>query len=301
MELYRSMLFIPGQKERWIAKAGSLGADAIILDLEDAVPDDLKAAVRGGIAASIRAVAAAGAPCFARVNALDSGMLFQDLDAVTTAGLSGLVLSKVETPEDILVIDRYLSDLERQRGLPHRQVELVIVAETAMAMHRAYDLCVASPRVGNIMGGTIRGGDIARALGFVWTRAGLETIYLRSKILMEARAAGIKYPLSGIWGDIEDLEGLRAHATLNRQLGFRGEFAIHPSHVPVLNEVYSPSPDEIEYCRGVLDAMAAGERAGAAGVRFRGELIDYAHVRTARETLALVERWRGGPGAGGRA
>jgi citrate lyase subunit beta/citryl-CoA lyase len=123
----------------------------------------------------------------------------------------------------------------------------------------------------------------------------VESLYLRSKIVLEARAAGIAHPISGIWTDIEDLEGLRAHATLNRQLGYRGEYVIHPSHVPIVNEVYTPSAEEVDYARGILEAMGAAERAGSAGVRFRGELIDYAHVRTARETLALVERFTAAP------
>jgi citrate lyase subunit beta/citryl-CoA lyase len=292
MELYRTMLFIPAQKERWIAKAGSLGADAIILDLEDALPDDLKTPTRAGIGTPIDAVARAGVPCFVRTNALGTGMLLDDLAAVARPSLSGVVLSKVETPEEIRLVDAVLSDHERRQGMPDRQIRLVIIAETALGIHRAYDICAASPRVGTIMGGTARGGDINRAVGYVWTRDGVESLYLRSKIVLEARAAGIAYPISGIWTDIEDLEGLRAHAIRNRQLGYRGEFVIHPSHVAVVNEVYTPSDEEIDYSRGVLDAMAAAERNGSAGVRFRGELIDYAHVRSARDTLALVDRFR---------
>lgn len=290
MELYRTMLFIPAQKDRWIAKAGSLGADAIILDLEDALPDDLKEPTRARIGEAIDRVAGAGVPCFVRTNALATGMLLADLAAVARPSLAGVVLSKVESPDEIRLVDTVLSDHEHRRGIPDRQIRLVIIAETALGIHRAHDICAASPRVETIMGGTARGGDINRAIGYVWTRDGVESLYLRSKIVLEARAAGIAYPISGIWTDIEDLEGLRAHAARNRQLGYRGEFVIHPSHVGIVNEVYTPSEEEIEYSRGVLEAMAAGERTGAAGVRFRGELIDYAHVRSARDTLALVAR-----------
>jgi citrate lyase subunit beta/citryl-CoA lyase len=295
MQLYRTMLFIPAQKDRWIAKAAGLGADSIILDLEDALPDDLKAPTRARIGAAIDAVADAGVPCFVRTNAMATGMLFEDLDAVATPALTGIVLAKVNTPEEVRIIDTFLSDLERRRGIPDRRIELVITAETANCIEHAYDICAASPRVGTIMGGTARGGDINRAIGYVWTREGIESLYLRSRIVVGARAAGIQYPISGIWTDIEDLDGLRAHALRNRQLGYRGEFVIHPSHVPIVNEVYTPSKDDIEYSRGVLEAMAAAERAGSAGVRFRGELIDYAHVRSARDTLALVDRYRAVP------
>jgi citrate lyase subunit beta/citryl-CoA lyase len=277
VQLYRSLLFIPAQKDRWIAKAHTTGADAIILDLEDALPDDLKAATRRTVADSIRTVATSGRPCFVRVNAPDTGMLFEDIDAVTQPDLTGLVLSKIETPDDIRAIDAYLTELEQRRGIPKRQITLIVVAETARCMHFAYEICTASPRVGSIVGGTVPGGDINRALGFVWTREGLETLYVRSKILLAARAAG---------------NGLREHASFNRRLGYRGELIIHPSHVPVINEVYSPSREEIEYAEGVLEAMAAAERAGSAGIRFRGDLIDYAHVRSARDTLELANRFR---------
>jgi citrate lyase subunit beta/citryl-CoA lyase len=292
VQLYRSLLFIPAQKDRWIAKAHTTGADAIILDLEDALPDDLKAATRRTVADSIRTVATSGRPCFVRVNAPDTGMLFEDIDAVTQPDLTGLVLSKIETPDDIRAIDAYLTELEQRRGIPKRQITLIVVAETARCMHFAYEICTASPRVGSIVGGTVPGGDINRALGFVWTREGLETLYVRSKILLAARAAGITHPISGIWTDIENLDGLREHASFNRRLGYRGELIIHPSHVPVINEVYSPSREEIEYAEGVLEAMAAAERAGSAGIRFRGDLIDYAHVRSARDTLELANRFR---------
>jgi citrate lyase subunit beta / citryl-CoA lyase len=293
VDLHRSLLFIPAQKERWIAGAASTGADAVILDLADALPYDLKSETRRGIATSIKSVAAGGAPCFVRANTLASGMLLEDLEAAATAELAGVVLSEAQDPDEIRLIDQYLSDLERRRGLPDRRIELIIVAETAMAMYRPYEMCAASPRVGTIMGGTVRGGDINRAVGFVWSRAGMETLYLRSHIVLGARAAGITYPISGTWTDIDDLDGLRAHAQQNRQLGYRGEFVIHPSHVAVVNEVYSPGEDEIAYCRGVIETMAAAERAGSAGARYGGALIDYAHVRTAQQTLALVERLQG--------
>ena len=147
MQLYRTMLFIPAQKDRWIAKAGGLGititakhnatrggdgfadvgylnatgiglgADSIILDLEDALPDDLKAPTRARIGAAIDAVASAGVPCFVRTNAMATGMLFEDLDAVATPALTGIVLAKVDTPEEVRTIDTFLSDLERRRGI----------------------------------------------------------------------------------------------------------------------------------------------------------------------------------------
>jgi citrate lyase subunit beta/citryl-CoA lyase len=288
---HRSLLFIPAQKSGWIAKAHQTKADAIILDLEDALPDDLKAPTRPTVAASIRTVAGNGTPCFVRTNALDTGMFFEDVDAAACAELTGLVLSKVETADDIRVIDRYLGDVESRRGIANGQIGLVVVAETAECMRSAYDVCRASKRVWSICGGTTPGGDINRALGYKWTREGMETLFARSKIILDARAAGIAHPISGIWTEIEDLDGLRAHALKNRQLGYRGELIIHPSHVPVVNEVYSPSPDEIEYAQGVHTAMAEAERAGSAGIRFRGDLIDYAHVRSARDTLALAERF----------
>jgi citrate lyase subunit beta/citryl-CoA lyase len=133
-----------------------------------------------------------------------------------------------------------------------------------------------------------KGGDTARSLGYMWSKAGTETLYIRSKVLLEARAAGLAYPLIASWFDITDLEGLHADAHLNRQLGYSGQVVIHPSHVPIVNDVFTPTSEEIAYYKGLLTAMEDAERQGTAAVTYQGAMVDIAMVKTAQQVLALA-------------
>ena len=132
------------------------------------------------------------------------------------------------------------------------------------------------------------GGDAARAVGYQWTKDGTETHYLRSRAVLDARAAGIEYPMVTSWWDVRDLDGLRADAALNRRFGFRGMVVMHPSHVPIVNEAFTPNEAELAHARGLIAAMEAAEREGSAAVTYEGDMVDYAMVTTARELLDLA-------------
>ena len=136
--------------------------------------------------------------------------------------------------------------------------------ETASAVRRAYDLATASARVAYMGGATSRQGDLARSVGYEWTPEGGETMYLRQKVLIDVRAAGVPNPLSGLWGIVDDLDGLARLAAQTRQLGYEGMLAIHPSHIPIINQVFSPTPAEIDGWRRLIaateDAEAPGHR-----------------------------------------
>ena len=133
-----------------------------------------------------------------------------------------------------------------------------------------------------------KGGDTARSIGFEWTPQGLETLYLKSKVLIDVRAAGVPYPMSGGWMDIHNLDGLRALAIQLKQLGYTGMHLIHPSHVPVVNEVFSPSPEDVKHWQGLVKAMEEMRATGGAAVTFDGDMVDIAHEDTARTMLALA-------------
>jgi citrate lyase subunit beta/citryl-CoA lyase len=127
-----------------------------------------------------------------------------------------------------------------------------------------------------MIGPTAEHADIARAVGYEWTPEGLETLYLRSRVLLACREAGI-HPLTGLWEDLANLDGLRDFARRGRQLGFRGMIAIHPSHVPVINDTFSPSAEDRAFYQGLVEAYEAAERTGEGAVRYRGLHIDRAH------------------------
>jgi citrate lyase subunit beta/citryl-CoA lyase len=164
------------------------------------------------------------------------------------------------------------------------------------AIQNAREIALASPRVGAMIGPTAEHADIARAVGYRWTPEGEETLYLRSRILLACREAGL-HPLTGLWERLEDLAGLEAFAEKGRQLGFRGMIAIHPSHVATVNEAFSPTADEIEFHEGLVAAYEKAAADGHGAVRYRGVHIDKAHADTATEWLAHARATPGATGA----
>lgn len=164
---------------------------------------------------------------------------------------------------------------------------MIVPTETAPAFQNAPEIAAASPRIGAMIGGTARHADIARAVGFEWSPEGLESLYIRSRVLIACRAAGL-HPLTGLWEDVADLEGLRAFAAQGRALGFRGMIVIHPSHVPVVNEAFTPTVAEVDFYRGLIAAFEAAEAEGRAALVYKDRHIDIAHVETARQWLAMA-------------
>ena len=236
MQPLRSLLFVPGNKPTWMEKALQYGADALILDLEDSVPGSDKPSARVHVRQALERLHDRGPLLAVRINALDTGLAGDDLDAILCPGLTAIVAPKVETPHDVVVLDTLLTQGERRADMALGQVEIFPTLETAKGIYHAYHIASSSARVPTLCGTAGQGGDTARSLGYVWSQAGSETLYIRSKVLLEARAAGVTYPLMASWFNITDLEGLRADARLNRQLGYSGQVVIHPTHVPVVNE-----------------------------------------------------------------
>jgi len=224
---------------------------------------------------------------FVRVNPLDGWAAAGELRAVTHPRLAGVVLPKVATPEDVRLADRLLGWCERERGLPVGSIALIPLLETATALREAYAIAAAASRVAYAGVVAAPGGDVERALGYRWSAAGTETLALRSRVLLDVRAAGVAHPVTGLWGRIGDLDGLRAFAEQNRSLGYAGMMAIHPSHVAVINEVFSPSPAELDRCARLVAAVEAAQSAGSGAVTFEGEMVDEAMAATAR---LLLER-----------
>jgi citrate lyase subunit beta / citryl-CoA lyase len=288
MKPLRSLLFVPGNKAAWMQKAPQYGADALILDLEDSVPAADKPTARTLVRQAIEQLSAQRQALYVRVNALETGMTGDDLHAIVCTGLTGLLPPKVETVEDVHQLDTLLGYFERREGLPLGSIELIPTLETAKGIRHAYDIALASPRVTSIAGGAGQGGDTNRSLGYRWTKEGTETLFIRSKVLVDARAAGVQYPLIASWFEVGDLDGLIADAQRNRQLGYNGMLLIHPSHVGPVNRIFTPTVEELAYYKGLLAAMEDAERRGTAAVTYQGAMVDIAMVKTARQMLDLA-------------
>ena len=214
-------------------------------------------------------------------------MAGDDIEQVAIEGLDGFIVPKPYGERDIIQLDGLLSHYERRNGLQPGSVELIPALETAQAYASCERLLAASPRVPTLFAGTARDADVSRSIGFEFTTEGLETLYLRSRAVLAVRAAGLEFPLVGLWQEVADLDGVRRFAVQNRQLGFRGQVLIHPSHVAIANEVFTPSASDVAFYSGMIEAFEKAEATGIAAVQYEGHHIDYAHVKTAREVLAL--------------
>jgi citrate lyase subunit beta/citryl-CoA lyase len=289
MKPTRSLLFVPGHKPAWMEKAIKYGADVLILDLEDSVPDSEKEAARPLVKTALKFLSAQGQVCNVRVNGFVTGLTFDDLDGVLCPELQGIALPKVETVEDMKTLDMMLTLLEKRHSIPLGTIQTSLGIETAKALRNAYDIVISCERVTGLSLACGPGGDASRSMGYIWSKGGTETLYLRSKAVLEARAAGIAYPTVSSWWDIKDTEGLRKDALFNRSLGFRGQTVMHPTHVPIVNEVFTPSAEEIIFFKGLIETFEEAEKKGSAAVVYQGDMIDYAMVKTAREMLAFAE------------
>ncbi|QPP06281.1 CoA ester lyase [Streptomyces bathyalis] len=302
----RSLLFVPGTRTEWLAKAEASGADAAILDLEDAVAGRDKRAARERVAEAVAQRArpdangggAGGMELFVRISPLDAWSAAEELRAVARPGLAGLVLPKVRSEGDVRIADRLLTWCEHEHGLRVGAVTLVPLLETAVALRDAHDIAAASSRVAYAGALTAPGGDVERAVGYRWSPEGTETHALRSRVLLDVRAAGAEHPVGGLWTDIADLAGLRRFAEQNRALGYTGMVAIHPSHVPVINEVFSPDAAELARAERLIAAVRDGQARGAGAVTFEGRMVDEAMAATAEQILMRHRRREPGPNNG---
>ena len=289
MKPYRSLLFVPGNKPAWMEKAVGYGADCLILDLEDSVPDQEKVAARPLVKAGIKALKAKGQSVNVRVNGFSTGLTLDDLEAILCPELDGVSLPKVETVADMKELDALLTHLEKRMEIPVGSISTPLGCETAKAMRNIYEIATSCPRVRGVGLAAGPGGDAARAIGYIWSKEGMETLFLRSKAVLDARAAGIQYPTISSWWNIKDLEGLERDARWNRQLGFRGQTVMHPSHVPIVNKVFTPSAEEIAFYKGLIQAMEEAKKKGVAAVTYKGDMVDEAMVKTAREMLEFAK------------
>lgn len=279
----RSLLFVPAHVDRFVARAHERSADAVVLDLEDAVPAAAKGTARAALSEALGRVTQRGALAVVRVNhnLLD---LARDLDAAVRPGLSALVLPKVESASWIVEIADAVAILEAQRGITAGRVRLILQIETPSALIHLDAIARAHPRVLAI---TLGPEDFCASLG----GAPCDDLLLgpNLQVLCAARAAGI-VPLGfiGSIGDYGDLDAFRATVRRARRMGFRGALVVHPNQVAILNEELTPSPDEQAWARRVMVADAIARREGRGAFEVDGRMVDAPVVRRAVEILAMA-------------
>ena len=282
MRLLRSMLFTPGNNMRMIRKTGTLGADAVILDLEDAVPMAEKETARIFVKDSVEQVGAGGLDVFVRVNARITGLTAEDLTWTVQPGLAGVVLPKTESREDVLEVDKWIGELERERGMKPGGLTLVPLLETARGVLDAKEIATASERIIALAFGAV---DFTRDMLTSLSTEGTEIFYAQSHVALVARAVGL-LAIDSPCIDIADSEKLVQEAQRARQLGYRGKLLIHPNQIEPVHAVFSPSEEEVAYATRVVAAFKQGEAQGLGAISFEGRMIDVANARQAEELLS---------------
>lgn len=279
--LPRSYLYAPGSNERILAKVLDAGADAVILDLEDAVPLDQKISARAAVAALVAARAAdVSCEVHVRVNvAASGGSDLDDVRAVVAPGLAALRLPKSEDPDDVRAVAALLDALEIERGMTPGAVRLYPTVESVVGLDRARELAASSPRVATLVYGP---ADLAADLGIPEPDDRDATLLARASLVLACRLAGVGAPVDGAYTAINDLEGLGATAAWARRLGFGGKSALHPRQLPVLHAVFTPTDEEVAHANAVVASLADGR----AVAMVDGGFVDPAVVARARNVLA---------------
>jgi citrate lyase subunit beta/citryl-CoA lyase len=285
MMLLRSLLFTPGNNLRMIAKSGALRADAVILDLEDAVPPDDKETARLFVRDSVRDAGRRGSKVFVRINAPATGLSAGDLKWSVQPGLAGLMLPKSESAEDVASLAAELEKLEAERGIEKGSLGILPLVESARGLVNAAAVAAASPRVRAVAFG---GVDFTRDMGVALTAEGTELLVPRATLAIAARAAGVA-ALDTPCIDVSDPARLAAEARIARGLGFQGKLLIHPSQVGPVNEVFSPTASETAAARRVVEAFEKARAAGSGAIALDGKMIDQANYRQAQDCLARAE------------
>ena len=284
-DIKRSYMFVPGRSEKMLTKAMGLNnLDVAMFDLEDGVPPALKGDARE-LVASMLGKAPGGPTRYVRLNSSGSDRLDADLQSVIVPGLAGVVLSKVETAEEVQRLDQRLGEREQRMGLPLGSVQVIAAIESARGLLNAPAVATSSARLVGLMFGA---EDFGLDIGLSTNRQGegRELIYARSAIVVACAAAKIQ-SIDGVWPDINDHEGLAGDAVQARRLGFTGKSTFHPGQIDAINEIFSPSVEDVAFARRVVAAFEAAEAAGQAAVALGGQLIDLPIVERARRVLEL--------------
>ena len=285
MELYRSFIFVPGNRENMLERAKSFKADVIMVDLEDSVPPREKVSARDMAKDWVPALSRQGQRVMVRVNSLDTGLTRSELETLVSPDLYGISLGKVESKWNIRDVDRMLSAIEPLAGVELGSTKVVAWAETASALVDARDIADSSQRVIALAFGA---EDFTNDMGIERSDSGDEVQVPRSLVPVAARAANVA-SLDSPFVAFQDPEALRADAQKARQMGFTGKHAIHPAQLDIINEVFSPAPDEVAYARRIMDAWDKAEAEGRGSLALDGRMVDVPVVKRAQNLLAFAD------------
>ena len=275
----RSRLFMPANVRKFVDSGYLRNADAVILDLEDSIPESEKVATRKLIKELIPLVGKGGSDVFVRVNNTQE-LLLGDLEASVWPGLAGIYLPMVENGQEVKAVDKIVTDLEHKRRIPKGIVTISVAIETVQGYLNAQEIAQASDRCDAL---TLGHEDFSLSSGMESSDVTATALLMaRMQILFVARAYG-KIPLLGSFTNFKDPLAFEKYAVTYYKHGYLGASCIHPGHVETLNKTFSPGKEEVEYSQKVIDAFESGSVVGRASVSLEGKMIDYAHYKKAKK------------------
>jgi citrate lyase subunit beta/citryl-CoA lyase len=285
MSVFRTFLFAPANHPRRREKSFTIGADAVILDLEDACAISEKAASRVKVAEAMRMPR--NCLGYVRVNPLTTEFAYGDFVETIQKGLDGVILPKVENPGHIATADWLMSQLERERGLPIGSVDLIPIIETGPGMAALPEILRASKRVKRASFGA---GDFTLDMGMKWSSDESELTPYRAQMVLHSRAAGLEPPIDTVWADLKNVEGFVASTRKVRDMGFQGKLCIYPDQIAVVNEAFTPNEAQVTRAQRIIDAFAEAEAKGSSAFQLDGQFVDYPILYAAQRVVAMKKK-----------
>ncbi len=285
MHSRRALLFMPGDSERKIVKASTLDVDCIIMDLEDGVAWNKKEAARATISKALETIDFGSREKVVRINPVGSGLEEADVKVTIVSNPDAYVLPKVETPAQLIWLDKILSNLEKRCEYKQNSIRILALVETALGIMNVREIAQASRRLDALMFGA---EDLIGDIGGVRTRAGQEVFYARSKVVTAAAAFELQ-AIDMIYTHMRDLKGLKTECRQAVELGYRGKMAIHPNQISVIQAAFSPPPDQIAAAKRLIEAYQAYQAGGKGVFTIDGKMVDAPMLRAAEQILARAE------------
>ena len=282
-QLFRSLIFVPGNNPRFLEKAKKIQADIVCFDLEDSVPDNEKTSARKLIKNALKSRSEYSSSIFVRTNSPLSGKISSDLKEIIQKGIDGIVIPKVNNISELKKIQKILSGLEKSKKL--KPIQIIPSIESAEGVVNSYQIASFGKRVTAIVFGIF---DLLNDLGVEYTKDSPGGKYSRYKIPVDAAAAGIS-AIDGIWQDLNDLKGLQKDCNFGKSLGYAGKSVIHPDQISMVHKSFYPNKTEISWAEKVCKVYVKSTKKGKGATTVDGKMIDEVHYKQAKALLDIVK------------
>lgn len=283
-QLFRSLIFVPGNNPRFLEKAKQFDADIVCFDLEDSVPDKEKTTARNLIKSALKLRPSYASSVFVRTNSPSSGKIPRDLEAIIQKGIDGVVIPKVSSVPEIKRIIKNISALEKRRKLG--PVSIIPSIESAKGVVNTYQIASSSKRISAVVFGVF---DLLNDMGVEYSKNPEGAKFSRAKIPVDASAAGVA-SIDAIWQDLKDPGGLEKDCKVGRSLGYSGKSIIHPDQISTTHKIFYPTKTEIEWAEKVCRSYLRSVRAGKGATTVDGKMVDEVHFKQAKALLEIAKQ-----------